>query len=303
MIVPTPRFGLSCALTTPFGTDGRCDVAKLAAHARSRIAAGCTSVTVFGTTGEGPSLSAATRAAVLGALPGAGLDPARDIVAGVMAPSAGDAIEQVRAARAHGVRRFLLAPPFYFKGVSAEGLGRWFHEAIGAFYGENVEFLLYHIPSVTSVPLPIELVADLAATHGPLVRGVKDSSGDWSYSAKLLGLASKLTILIGDERHLAQAVKLGAEGAISGCANFMPDVLLPLANEGRDDPRVRQVVDLLLRHPVTPAVKAAQAWLQRDPSWLAVAPPLVPIGERDAEAIGRGCATLLRGERVAVSGD
>ncbi|MBN8477702.1 MAG: dihydrodipicolinate synthase family protein, partial [Burkholderiales bacterium] len=80
MIVPTPRFGLSCALTTPFGTDGRCDVAKLAAHARSRIAAGCTSVTVFGTTGEGPSLSAATRAAVLGALPGAGLDPARDIV-------------------------------------------------------------------------------------------------------------------------------------------------------------------------------------------------------------------------------
>ena len=260
-------------------------------------------MTVFGTTGEGPSLSAATRAAVLGALPGAGLDPARDIVAGVMAPSAGDAIEQVRAARAHGVRRFLLAPPFYFKGVSAEGLGRWFHEAIGAFDGENVEFLLYHIPSVTSVPLPIELVADLAATHGPLVRGVKDSSGDWSYSAKLLGLASKLTILIGDERHLAQAVKLGAEGAISGCANFMPDVLLPLANEGRDDPRVRQVVDLLLRHPVTPAVKAAQAWLQRDPSWLAVAPPLVPIGERDAEAIGRGCATLLRGERVAVSGD
>lgn len=303
MSAPAQRFGLSCALTTPFGVDGRCDIAKLATHARSRLVAGCSSVTVFGTTGEGPSLSAAGRAAVLDGLVRAGLDVAGTVVAGVMASAAGDAIEQVRAARQRGVRRFLLAPPFYFKNVPADGLGRWFNETLDAFRGENVEFLLYHIPSVTSVPLPIELIAALKATHGARVRGVKDSSGDWAYSSKLLGLASQLTILIGDERHLAQAVRQGGEGAISGCANFMPEVLLPLAREGRDDARVADVVDLLLRYPVTPAVKAAQAWRDADPSWLRVAPPLMAIGERDAESIGRTCMTILERERLAVSGD
>ena len=64
------RFGLSCALATPFTTDGEVNTELLAAHAKSRLAAGCSSVTLFGTTGEGASLGEPARERTLAALKG-----------------------------------------------------------------------------------------------------------------------------------------------------------------------------------------------------------------------------------------
>ena len=60
------RFGLGCALITPFAADGSVDVVRLVGHARRVLADGCVSVTLFGTTGEGASLGLASRAAALG---------------------------------------------------------------------------------------------------------------------------------------------------------------------------------------------------------------------------------------------
>jgi 4-hydroxy-tetrahydrodipicolinate synthase len=291
-------FGLSCALTTPFAADGGVDLTRLVAHARSRLAAGCDSVTVFGTTGEGPSLSYAQRAATLTALRAGGLDMPRAVVAGVMATSVDDAIAQVAAAREADVRRFLLAPPYYFKAPRAAGLAAWFEAVLDAHRGGGVDFLLYHIPSVTAVPLPVELVLALAQKHGPLVAGVKDSSGDWSYSSRLLEHARQLVVLIGDERHLAQAVRKGGEGAISGCANFMAERLRALIASGREDPAVGPVVEALLRHPVTPAVKAVQAGYARDDAWLRVAPPLEALSVAAARALQLECSLALEAAPV-----
>jgi 4-hydroxy-tetrahydrodipicolinate synthase len=69
------RFGLSVALATPFAEDRSIDLPRLVAHARQSLADGCTSVTVFGTTGEGASLGQNDRQRALGALAGAGIDP------------------------------------------------------------------------------------------------------------------------------------------------------------------------------------------------------------------------------------
>ena len=71
------RFGLSVALATPFAEDRSIDLPRLVAHARQSLADGCTSVTVFGTTGEGASLGQNDRQRALGALAGAGIDLAR----------------------------------------------------------------------------------------------------------------------------------------------------------------------------------------------------------------------------------
>ena len=54
-------FGLSCALATPFLPDDRIDYARMVRHARNCLSEGCSSVTVFGTTGEGSSLGLAER--------------------------------------------------------------------------------------------------------------------------------------------------------------------------------------------------------------------------------------------------
>ena len=49
--------GIWPALLTPLDAQLNIDHAKLAAHALSLISAGCGGVTLFGTTGEGPSFS------------------------------------------------------------------------------------------------------------------------------------------------------------------------------------------------------------------------------------------------------
>src|SRR5688500_12209009 len=122
------RFGLSCAITTPMREGGAFDLPRLVSHARHVLAEGCASVTLFGTTGEGAALGLPARTAMLGALVGAGIDPTRKIYAGIAAASLNESVEQARVALDIGAKGLLVAPPFYFKGVSDEGLYAWFSQ-------------------------------------------------------------------------------------------------------------------------------------------------------------------------------
>lgn len=126
------RFGLSVALATPFAEDRSIDLPRLVAHARQSLADGCTSVTVFGTTGEGASLGQNERQRALGAPVGAGIDPRTQLVVGIAAASVEDAIAQGRAGLMLGCPSYLVAPPFYFKNPGDEGLYNWFAAAIDA---------------------------------------------------------------------------------------------------------------------------------------------------------------------------
>lgn len=82
---PEQRFGLGCALITPFAADGSVDHPRLVAHAQRCLAEGCASITLFGTTGEGASLGMGERAAMLDAVAAAGFDLPRQLLAGVAA--------------------------------------------------------------------------------------------------------------------------------------------------------------------------------------------------------------------------
>jgi 4-hydroxy-tetrahydrodipicolinate synthase len=268
------RFGLSCALATPFTDTGAVDLPRFAAHARWTLAEGCGSVTAFGTTGEGSSLGLSDRDQMFGALKAAGLDFRRQVIGGVMAASIEDAVAQSRQILNADGRALLLAPPFYFKGVSDEGLFAWFQALFAALGDTARDVILYNIPSVTAVPLPLDLITRLRRAYPAIVIGVKDSSGDWPYTQALLAEHNDLAILVGDERHLAAAVKLGSEGAICGVANLMPKRLLPLAMKGEGDASISTLVDALLKHPVTPAVKSLIADRAGDKGWLHARPPL-----------------------------
>jgi 4-hydroxy-tetrahydrodipicolinate synthase len=280
------RFGLSAALTTPFAPDAAIDLPRAVAQARWCLAEGCSSVTLFGTTGEGSSIGEADRAAVLAALAKGGIAGDR-IVGAVAAASVTDAVSQARLTLGVGCKALLLPPPFYFKGVSDDGLFAWYAAVFERLGAAARDVLLYNIPSVTAVPLSIELVGRLRDAFSGIIVGVKDSSGDWPYTQRLLAAHGDLAILIGDERYLAEGVRRGGEGAISGLANICPRLLLPLALEGRDDPRIAALVEDVLRYPVTPAVKVLVAHRTGDAGWRAVRPPLMPIGAGDAAALIR----------------
>ena len=270
---PNP-FGLSAALTTPFDAVGRCATDVAIAHARRCLRDGCSSVTLFGTTGEGSSISAPERTAILDAFEAGGIR-GDQLVACVMANAAGDAVAQSAEILARGARGVLLAPPSYFKNVSEAGVLAWFREVIGGLGAEARGIILYNIPSVTAVELPVSLISALRAEFGPAIVGVKDSSGNWSYTERLLAGHRDIAILIGDERSLAAGVRLGAQGAISGMANVLPQRLSALIRDGRDDPTISELVEVVLKYPVTPAVKALVAHRSGDEGWTRVRAPLV----------------------------
>jgi 4-hydroxy-tetrahydrodipicolinate synthase len=261
------------------------DARKLAAHVQWCLAEGCNSVTAFGTTGEGVSLGLPARRSVLEAIAATGVDARRHVLGGVAASSLHDALDQTAILLEADCRAILLAPPFYFKGVSDEGLYAWFSSYIEKLGAEARDVILYNIPSVTAVALSVDLITRLRQAFPQVIIGVKDSSGDWAYAQELLAAHSDIAILIGDERRLAQAVRIGAQGAISGMANICPDRLLPLIRDGQESEAIARVVDDILKYPVTPAVKALVAHRTGDESWLRVRAPLVALSAADARRV------------------
>ena len=253
------RFGLSCALALPLKDQFDVDYARLAAHAHRALESGCSSVTVFGTTGEGASLSLTERERALDALAAAGINLRHLVIGGVTAASIGDVVEQVQLLLDRDCRGVLLAPPFYFKNVTDEGLYRWFSRVFETMGRRARNILLYHIPSVTEVALSASLIRRLKTAFPNVVEGVKDSGSEWTYTETLFGIHDDLLILIGNERHLASGIRLGAQGAISGLANLCPQILVKVIETGEEDSRVGELANELLKFPFTPGVKALLA--------------------------------------------
>jgi len=291
---PADRFGLSCALITPVDEAGRIDEGRLVMHARRVLAEGCGSVTLFGTTGEGASFGLRARGAALEALARGGLDFSTQVLGSVAAASAEEAAAQADQAFEAGARGLLLAPPFYFKGVSDEGLFAWFARVLDTCSKPRGVFL-YHIPSVTAVPLSIALIGRLAQAYPGVVVGVKDSGGEWSYTQALLEAhRAALHILVGDERYLARSIREGGSGAINGFSNFCAPLLSPMIDRGEESPTINAMVDALLAFPVTPGIKALVAHVTADRGYLHTAPPLRSLDEAQRSRLVERWQALAR---------
>lgn len=266
------EFGISAALVTPFDTNGNVDHSALIDHAKHTVGLGADGVTLFGTTGEGASLSQSERTAVLEAMVSANFDMGC-VTATVYANSVQDAFEQAAIAFDYGVRKILLPPPFYFKDISTDALSLWFSQVMAGL-PKGMQVILYHIPQITMVPLPPQMVHDLQQKFPDQVVAVKDSSGNWENSAELL-TNPELAVLIGDERQLPKAAALGGAGAISGMANLFPDRLKTIMATSEPDVDLFDLVNVLVTLPVTPAVKAIVGQMYNDDSWQRVRSPLV----------------------------
>ncbi|MEP9386004.1 dihydrodipicolinate synthase family protein [Mesorhizobium sp. KR9-304] len=277
-------FGLSAALITPFRADGAIDLPRLVHHARYVLAEGCDSITLFGTTGEGFSIGMRERAAMAGAVLGAGID-AGQFYAGVTATTVADAVEQSRLALDFGARGLLLAPPFYFKNPGEDGLFAWFSEVIEGIGADARGVILYHIPGQTAVPLSVGLVGRLKRAFPGVIAGVKDSSGDKATAAAFLATRGELAILVGDERQLAEAMRNGAQGSICGLANLAPRLLVDAIHGRRDNPLIVPLVDLIVSYPVLPAVKALVAHIHGDDGYARMRAPLVDLPAADRAAL------------------
>ncbi|UFN50592.1 dihydrodipicolinate synthase family protein [Roseomonas sp. OT10] len=280
-----PRFGLGCAIATPVQEDGAIDLPRLTAQARWCLDQGCDSLTLFGTTGEGSSFGLAPREAAFAALARAGIPAPERLLAGILAVSEEDVAAQAEQALAAGCRGLLLAPPYYFRETSDDMLFEWFGRVLKPLHGRTKVYL-YHIPGMTGVPLSVDLVGRLKSAFPGTVAGVKDSSGDWSNAEALLSTHRDLQLLFGDERLLARAFRLGGSGTICGMANIAPELIGPAVREGRDEPRIAELVGVFLAFPVIPAIKAGIAHRTGEADWVRTRAPLAPLDEAAVRRLG-----------------
>ncbi len=276
------KFGISVALLTPFTDQGNIDTVTLKEHAQHLLSESVASVTLFGTTGEGASIGRQERKIGIEAILSAGI-PAQKLVLGICATALEDAVEQVVEGRAYGVRCFLLMPPFYFKECSDNALLAW-HMQLVARTDPDTQFIVYHIPQVSGVPLSVDLIGRLAVAAPNRFRAVKDSSGSWE-NARALLQQKAMPVLIGDERLLHRAVPHGAEGSICGFANLYPARLVRLIETATEDRALCEEVTQVVSGPVIPGLKALMAVQHNRPAWERIRLPLIPLDDDERSAL------------------
>ena len=276
--------GLLAPAITPFRRDLSLDQERLARHARWLLANGCSGLAVFGTTSEANSLSVEERMSALEFLVAEGV-AADALMPGTGCCALGDSVRLTTRAVQLGCAGVLMLPPFYYKGVSDEGLYRSFSEVIERVGDTRLRLYLYHIPQMSQAPFSLALIERLLRRYPGTLAGIKDSSGDWSNTSSLLDAFahSGFDVFAGSEVFLLANMRHGGAGCISATANINPSSIGRLFERWRDpdadtlQQEITATRNAVLTYPAIPAVKAVVAHYTADPEWARVRPPLVEL--------------------------
>ena len=272
--------GVIAPVLTPYDANLDPDPVRFAAHAAWLLEDGCTGLAPFGTTGEALSLGLAERRRLLDSLLEGGIDPAR-LMPGTGLCSIPDTVELCRHAVQAGCGGVMVLPPFYFKGVSDDGVFEHFSEVIDRIGDTRLRVYLYHIPPQAVIGFPVELVGRLIDAFPGVVVGLKDSSGDWSYSEALLAAHPGFRVLSGSEAFLLDNLRHGGGGCITATGNVnarrIRAVFDAYETGGADADALQAEVSAMRAciqaRPVIPTLKHLVAHYRDDPGWAAVRPP------------------------------
>jgi 4-hydroxy-tetrahydrodipicolinate synthase len=298
-----PR-GVYSPVVTPFRKNLQPDHGRYVRHCRWLVGQDV-GLAVFGTNSEANSMSIAEKQALLDSLLEAGIPPSR-LMPGTGCAALTDTVELTRYAVAHGCRNVLMLPPFYYKGVSDDGLFRSYSEVIQRVGDGSLRVYLYHIPPVSQVPITLTLIERLLKAYPGTIAGVKDSSGNWNNTQAMLERFQPqgFDVFTGSETFLLANLRAGGVGCITATGNVNPGPIVQLYRNwqapGADESQ--RALDAtraeFAKFVMIPALKAAIAIYAKDPEWGTVRPPLVDLTPTECDAL----AAALRGVGFTMPG-
>ena len=208
--------GSYVAIVTPFNPDGSVNFEKLKELAAWHVEQGTDGIVVLGTTGESSTMSheeddevaACVIETVNGRIP---------VICGAGSNSTQTQLEKSRKYHDLGADGLLLISPYYNK-ANDEGMYRHF-----AAVADTVDtpIILYNVPGRTGCSISPSVVARLA--KHPNVAGIKEASGNISYTAKIAKLVSDdFCLFSGNDDMILPILSLGGCGVISVWANICP---------------------------------------------------------------------------------
>jgi len=291
--------GVFCPVITPFKPDLQPDAGRLVRQCQWLLSQNA-GLAIFGTNSEANSLSIDEKIALLDRLIDAGIDPTR-MMPGTGCCAMSDTVALTKHAVEQGCAGVLMLPPFYYKGVSDDGLFASVSETIERVGNDALRIYLYHIPPVAQVGFSVDLIDRLITAYPDVIAGVKDSSGDWANTSAMLERKwDDFRVFVGSESFLLANMQHGGAGCISATANINPAAIHDLFHSCRtqdmQDERQRsrleekqaglnRLRELVMAYPMIPALKAIVAEFSGDENWRRVRPPLMSLPPSDGKEL------------------
>ena len=208
--------GSYVALVTPFQADGSVDFGKLRELVNWHLAQGTDGIVALGTTGESSTMSheeddevaRCIIETVNGKIP---------VIVGAGSNCTQTQLEKSRKYHDLGADGLLLITPYYNK-ANDEGMYRHFATVADAV---DTPVILYNVPGRTGCAISPACCARLA--KHPNIAGIKEASGNISYTAKIARLLSDdFCMFSGNDDMIVPVMSLGGCGVISVWANICP---------------------------------------------------------------------------------
>jgi 4-hydroxy-tetrahydrodipicolinate synthase len=286
--------GIIAAIPTPVDASGDPDFALFECFARHLLDTGCDALNVLGTTGEATSLSFDQRVGLMRMIGRSSL-PMERMMVGTGAASVRDAAALTALAAEVGFAGALVLPPFYYKGVSDDGVLRYFDVIIETTKTTEIALYLYNFPALSGIAYTPELVARLVDAFGTRIAGLKDSSNDLPYARTVAGLPGDLDIFPSNVAALVEARSGIFAGCISASANIEAGICARALHAGDDRAyeaavAVRRLFD---GKPTVPCVRAVLAHILKVETFAEPLPPLVRLDAAEARVLVSGFEAIM----------
>jgi len=211
--------GSIVAIVTPFKKDFSVNYDKLGELIEFHISNATDAILILGTTGESPTITPEEQKEIVKYT----VEKAAGRIH-IMAGSGGNdtkkAVETSLEFERLGVDSLLLITPYYNR-TNESGMIKHF-EAVADVVKTPV--ILYTVPGRTGCHLSPHVVEHLA--KHPRIVGIKDATGDFSYSVKISRyLSDDFALYSGNDDTIVPLLSLGASGVISVWANYQPKIV------------------------------------------------------------------------------
>lgn len=216
--------GIIPPMITPLKSDFSLDIGHTERLIEHLIDGGVHGIFILGTTGEFAGLSSAVKSDLIqitcqqvkGRVP---------ILVGVTDCSFIESVDLAAIAHRSGAEAVVAAPPYYMNIGQAE-LINYYQKLAGVV---ELPLFLYDMPSHVKINIEVETAIKLS--KHPNIIGIKDSSGkieNFQALCEAFKQQPEFKIFVGPEEILAESLKIGGNGGVTGGANLFPKLYVAL---------------------------------------------------------------------------
>lgn len=231
--------GIFSAVWVPVRKNGGFDEKAFARHFQFLKKAGIHGLMIMGSTGEFVRFEVSKRKRITEYA----LEAAADMptIVNVTHAGFGQAVELARHAKANGATVVSAMPPYFFKTPQAD-LAEFF---VRLGEAADIPLMLYNYPEVAGTRIEPETIRTVCERIP--VAGFKQSGSDFEYHHQLAAIAreKKFALFSGFDTRLAEALKIGAVGGVSGLSNAVPELLVRVYDEARRGGDAREPMRLI----------------------------------------------------------